>query len=108
MHLQVPYKEMMQRVHEALKGQQQQQQQRGLQQPGAQQGGAEAEHSTGQGASNSGGSSSSVLRSDNPVQLVREDDPVGEVAKNFRVPGHKGSVSFITSMTSHFCGDCNR
>jgi cyclic pyranopterin phosphate synthase len=30
------------------------------------------------------------------------------VAKNFTVPGHKGSVSFITSMTHAFCGDCNR
>lgn len=35
-------------------------------------------------------------------------DPVGEVAKNFFVPGFSGSVSFITSMTSAFCADCNR
>ncbi|KAL6762460.1 hypothetical protein V8C86DRAFT_1784679 [Haematococcus lacustris] len=42
------------------------------------------------------------------LQLVRVADPVGAVAKNFRVSGHVGSVSFITSMTSHFCGDCNR
>ncbi len=34
--------------------------------------------------------------------------PAGEVAKNFRVPGFRGTVSFVTSMTSHFCGDCNR
>ncbi|KAI8104326.1 hypothetical protein M9434_002884 [Picochlorum sp. BPE23] len=40
--------------------------------------------------------------------LVRFADGHGEVAKNFRVPGFKGSVSFITSMTSQFCGDCNR
>ncbi|KAI8104931.1 hypothetical protein M9435_000105 [Picochlorum sp. BPE23] len=40
--------------------------------------------------------------------LVRFADGHGEVAKNFRVPGFKGSVSFITSMTSTFCGDCNR
>jgi len=30
------------------------------------------------------------------------------VAKNFHIPGFKGSVSFITSMTQAFCGDCNR
>ena len=35
-------------------------------------------------------------------------DPRSEVAKNFQIPGFKGSVSFITSMTSAFCGDCNR
>lgn len=35
-------------------------------------------------------------------------DPAGEVAKNFRVRGHRGSVSFVTSMTQAFCGDCNR
>jgi cyclic pyranopterin phosphate synthase len=40
--------------------------------------------------------------------LVRFADGHGEVAKNFRVPGFKGSVSFITSMTSTFCSDCNR
>lgn len=42
------------------------------------------------------------------VRLARADDLASEVAKNFTVPGHRGSVSFITSMTSHFCGDCNR
>ncbi len=30
------------------------------------------------------------------------------VAKDFRVPGFRGEVSFITSMTEHFCGSCNR
>jgi cyclic pyranopterin phosphate synthase len=39
---------------------------------------------------------------------VRQADPAGEVAKNFAVPGFRGSVSFITSMTHAFCGDCNR
>lgn len=43
-----------------------------------------------------------------PGGLVRHQDPAGEVAKNFWVPGHVGSVSFITSMTHAFCGDCNR
>jgi cyclic pyranopterin phosphate synthase len=43
-----------------------------------------------------------------PQGLQRLGDPVGEVAKNYRVPGFEGSVSFITSMTHAFCGDCNR
>jgi len=40
--------------------------------------------------------------------LERERDAASEVAKNYRLPGHVGSVSFITSMSSHFCGGCNR
>ena len=40
--------------------------------------------------------------------MQRCTDPKGEVAKNFRVDGFEGTVSFVTSMTSHFCGDCNR
>jgi cyclic pyranopterin phosphate synthase len=40
--------------------------------------------------------------------MHRLDDAPDEVAKNFRVPGHAGSVSFITSMSSHFCAGCSR
>eukprot|EP00889_Picochlorum_renovo_P002002 jgi/Picre1/29032/NNA_004426.t1 len=40
--------------------------------------------------------------------LERCSDGYGEVAKNYRVPGYKGSVSFVTSMTSAFCSDCTR
>ena len=40
--------------------------------------------------------------------LERMDDPKGEVAKNYRISGYRGFVSFVSSMTSHFCGDCNR
>lgn len=42
------------------------------------------------------------------VRSCAAQDPAGEVAKNFRVRGHRGSVSFVTSMTQAFCGDCNR
>lgn len=31
-----------------------------------------------------------------------------DTAKNFTINGHRGIVSFITSMTEHFCGGCNR
>jgi len=41
-------------------------------------------------------------------KLTRLNDPITEVAKNYTVPGFAGSVSFITSMTEHFCGGCNR
>eukprot|EP00958_Prasinococcus_capsulatus_P014327 scaffold1504_cov417-Prasinococcus_capsulatus_cf.AAC.67 len=41
-------------------------------------------------------------------KLSRMSDDAHEVAKNFYVDGHKGSVSFVTSMTEHFCSGCNR
>lgn len=31
-----------------------------------------------------------------------------DTAKMFKVPGFKGQVGFITSMSDHFCGSCNR
>ncbi|HXH59996.1 MAG TPA: GTP 3',8-cyclase MoaA [Fimbriimonadaceae bacterium] len=31
-----------------------------------------------------------------------------QVAKDFRIDGSEGTVSFITSMTEDFCSDCNR
>ncbi|XP_072555519.1 molybdenum cofactor biosynthesis protein 1 isoform X2 [Paramormyrops kingsleyae] len=31
-----------------------------------------------------------------------------DTAKIFRVPGFQGRVGFITSMSDHFCGSCNR
>lgn len=40
--------------------------------------------------------------------LQRCDDAWGEVAKNFTLEGFAGSVAFVTSMTEHFCTECNR
>ncbi|KAI3867996.1 hypothetical protein MKX03_035212 [Papaver bracteatum] len=40
--------------------------------------------------------------------LKRLQDHPTDTAKNFRVDGYCGSVSFITSMTEHFCAGCNR
>lgn len=31
-----------------------------------------------------------------------------DTSKAFRVPGFAGQVGFISSMTDHFCGSCNR
>jgi cyclic pyranopterin phosphate synthase len=39
------------------------------------------------------------------VPLVGEKTAVG---KDFRLAGHQGTVSFVTSMTESFCGGCNR
>ncbi|PWA44137.1 cofactor of nitrate reductase and xanthine dehydrogenase 2 [Artemisia annua] len=40
--------------------------------------------------------------------LKRIQDHPTETAKNFTIDGHRGTVSFITSMTNHFCSGCNR
>ncbi|CAH8264430.1 unnamed protein product [Arabidopsis lyrata] len=40
--------------------------------------------------------------------IKRMQDHPTETAKNFTIDGHCGSVSFITSMTEHFCSGCNR
>uniref|UniRef100_A0A182FI09 Molybdenum cofactor biosynthesis protein 1 n=1 Tax=Anopheles albimanus TaxID=7167 RepID=A0A182FI09_ANOAL len=31
-----------------------------------------------------------------------------DTSKAYRVPGYRGQLGFITSMTEHFCGSCNR
>ncbi|EDO45891.1 predicted protein, partial [Nematostella vectensis] len=38
----------------------------------------------------------------------RLDDHPNDTSKGFQVPGFKGSVGFITSMSEQFCGSCNR
>lgn len=40
--------------------------------------------------------------------LKRLCDHPTETAKNFQIDGHVGTVSFVTSMTKHFCAGCNR
>ncbi|CAO2823281.1 unnamed protein product [Amaranthus hypochondriacus] len=40
--------------------------------------------------------------------LKRLNDERTDTAKNFQIEGHRGTVSFITSMTEHFCASCNR
>ncbi len=41
-------------------------------------------------------------------ELVRRDDGPNETSKTYHVPGYAGNVGFITSMSEHFCGGCNR
>ncbi|MEX0821309.1 MAG: GTP 3',8-cyclase MoaA [Rhodothermales bacterium] len=40
--------------------------------------------------------------------LERRDDGPNATAKVFHVPGFRGSVGFITSMSDEFCSTCNR
>ncbi|KAG0589706.1 hypothetical protein M758_1G039000 [Ceratodon purpureus] len=40
--------------------------------------------------------------------IYRKKDHSTDTAKNFQVEGFQGTVSFITSMTQHFCSGCNR
>ena len=37
-----------------------------------------------------------------------EDSNPHDTSKAWGVPGHLGTVGFITSMSEHFCGSCNR
>ncbi|KAI8352911.1 hypothetical protein BD560DRAFT_336895, partial [Blakeslea trispora] len=41
-------------------------------------------------------------------QLDRLSDSPNDTTKHFAVPGYKGRIGFITSMTDHFCSTCNR
>ncbi|GAA5813854.1 hypothetical protein MFLAVUS_007341 [Mucor flavus] len=41
-------------------------------------------------------------------KLDKLNDGANDTTKHFQVPGYKGKLGFITSMTDHFCGTCNR
>ncbi|KAK8769716.1 hypothetical protein V5799_013820 [Amblyomma americanum] len=49
----------------------------------------------------------SIIRKEWPELKRLEDDP-NHTSKIFTVPGWTGRIGFITSMTEHFCGTCNR
>jgi cyclic pyranopterin phosphate synthase len=40
--------------------------------------------------------------------LARAVDAPNDTSKHWQVPGHVGRIGFISSMTDHFCGSCNR
>lgn len=50
-----------------------------------------------------------TIQNDFPTfeRVAKRDDP-NDTSKHWRVPGHQGTVGFITSMTDNFCGTCNR
>ncbi|XP_021565521.1 molybdenum cofactor biosynthesis protein 1 isoform X2 [Carlito syrichta] len=41
-------------------------------------------------------------------ELEKLPEEKSSTAKAFKVPGFRGQISFITSMSEHFCGTCNR
>lgn len=40
--------------------------------------------------------------------ITKVSDEFNDTARNYFIPGHKGSLGFISSMSDHFCGSCNR
>ncbi|XP_062594932.1 molybdenum cofactor biosynthesis protein 1-like [Saccostrea cucullata] len=40
--------------------------------------------------------------------LQRMSDQANDTSKAYKVPGFEGQIGFITSMSEHFCGSCNR
>lgn len=40
--------------------------------------------------------------------LYKVQDHKNDTSKTYHIPGHKGKLGFITSMTHNFCGTCNR
>lgn len=48
-----------------------------------------------------------MIREKWPDVLKLEDKP-NDTSKAYKVPGFAGQVGFITSMSEHFCGTCNR
>lgn len=59
--------------------------------------------------------SEKVITARQMLDLVEEHFPVTKLqdephatARKYQVPGHRGTFAFITTMSEHFCGDCNR
>src|SRR5690606_4912613 len=40
--------------------------------------------------------------------MVKLKDAPHDTAKKYKAIGHEGTFAFITTMSEHFCGDCNR
>jgi len=60
-------------------------------------------------------SSNKVITAGQMLQLVQSvydvvklNDEPHSTAKKFKVVGYEGTFAFITTMSEHFCGDCNR
>ncbi|KAF9055841.1 hypothetical protein BJ165DRAFT_1429038 [Panaeolus papilionaceus] len=54
--------------------------------------------------------SSELLRRIQEVhpQAIRAPDELNDTARSWAIPGYRGSFGFISSMSDHFCGTCNR
>ena len=40
--------------------------------------------------------------------VMKASDELNDTARNYLIPGYRGSFGFISSMSDHFCGTCNR
>ncbi|KAF9225547.1 molybdenum cofactor biosynthesis prote [Gyrodon lividus] len=40
--------------------------------------------------------------------IERVSDELNDTARSWRIPGYKGNIGFISSMSDHFCSSCNR
>ncbi|KAH8099835.1 molybdenum cofactor biosynthesis prote [Cristinia sonorae] len=40
--------------------------------------------------------------------VMKVSDELNDTARNYLIPGYQGSFGFISSMSDHFCGSCNR
>ncbi|TFY82136.1 hypothetical protein EWM64_g1869 [Hericium alpestre] len=40
--------------------------------------------------------------------LTKATDELNDTARSYTIPGFRGSLGFISSMSDHFCGSCNR
>jgi len=49
---------------------------------------------------------SRIIREFGTLQKQRDD--LHDTTKHFRIPGFRGRLGFITSMSEHFCASCNR
>eukprot|EP00730_Choanoeca_flexa_P002543 TRINITY_DN11086_c0_g2_i1.p1 TRINITY_DN11086_c0_g2~~TRINITY_DN11086_c0_g2_i1.p1 ORF type:complete len:565 (+),score=114.95 TRINITY_DN11086_c0_g2_i1:32-1726(+) len=47
-----------------------------------------------------------IIRAHFPLERLQ--DHQNDTSKAWRIPGHLGQLGFITSMSNHFCGSCNR
>jgi molybdenum cofactor biosynthesis enzyme MoaA len=41
-------------------------------------------------------------------ELSKESDELNDTSRSYRIPGYVGTIGFISSMSDHFCGTCNR
>lgn len=44
----------------------------------------------------------------NDFEVIKLQDAPNDTAKAFQAIGHQGTFAFITTMSEHFCGTCNR
>lgn len=40
--------------------------------------------------------------------VQKAHDELNDTARSYHIPGYQGSFGFISSMSDHFCGSCNR